>query len=68
MPPPGYSPGYEALLPKERMRIEPIKQYKHDFDGIRNLLGPVQSLSHTEFAPSPVDTAQVRIYLLATFK
>ncbi|XP_072885345.1 ryanodine receptor 1-like isoform X1 [Hemitrygon akajei] len=59
MPPPGYSPCYEALLPKERMRIEPIKEYKHDFDDTRNLLGPTQSLSHTAFAPSPVDTAQI---------
>lgn len=59
LPPPGYAPCYEALLPKERMRIEPIKEYKHDFDGVRNLLGPTQSLSHTSFTPCPVDTAQV---------
>ncbi|XP_063061461.1 ryanodine receptor 1b isoform X2 [Engraulis encrasicolus] len=59
LPPPGYAPCYEALLPKERMRIEPIKEYKHDFDGVRNLLGPTQSLSHTSFTPCPVDTAQI---------
>ncbi|XP_031429541.1 ryanodine receptor 1b isoform X8 [Clupea harengus] len=58
-PPPGYSPCYEALLPKDRMRIEPIKEYKHDFEGVRNLLGPTQSLSHTSFTPYPVDTAQI---------
>ncbi|XP_046891412.1 ryanodine receptor 1b isoform X3 [Hypomesus transpacificus] len=59
LPPPGYAPCYEALLPKDRMRIEPIKEYKHDFDGIRNLLGPTQSLTHTSFTPCPVDTIQI---------
>lgn len=60
MPPPGYAPCYEALLPRERMRIEPIKEYKHDFSGVRNLLGPTQSLTHTSFTPCPVDTVQVK--------
>lgn len=41
------------------MRIEPIKEYKHDFNGVRNFLGPTQSLTHTSFTPCPVDTAQV---------
>ncbi|XP_031141122.1 ryanodine receptor 1b isoform X1 [Sander lucioperca] len=59
MPPPGYAPCYEALLPRERMRIEPIKEYKHDFHGVRNLLGPTQSLTHTSFTPCPVDTVQI---------
>ena len=59
LPPPGYAPSYEALLPKDRMRIEPIKEYKHDFEGIRNLLGPTLSLTHTSFTPCPVDTVQV---------
>ena len=60
VPPPGYAPCYEAVLPKDRLRIEPIKEYKHDFNGVRNLLGPTQSLSHTAFTPNPVDTVQVR--------
>lgn len=59
MPPPGYAPCYEAVLPRERMRIEPIKEYKHDFNGVRNLLGPALSLTHTSFTPCPVDTVQV---------
>uniref|UniRef100_A0A673BRB3 Ryanodine receptor 1 n=1 Tax=Sphaeramia orbicularis TaxID=375764 RepID=A0A673BRB3_9TELE len=59
MPPPGYAPCYEALLPRERMRIEPIKEYKHDFNGVRNLLGPTLSLTHTSFTPCPVDTVQI---------
>lgn len=59
LPPPGYAPCFEALLPRERMRVEPIKEYKYDLDGLRNLLGPIQSLSHTAFTPCPVDTVQV---------
>ncbi|XP_064408728.1 ryanodine receptor 1 isoform X5 [Latimeria chalumnae] len=59
LPPPGYAPCYEALLPKERMKVEPIKEYRLDFDGVRNLLGPVKSLSHTAFTPCPVDTAGI---------
>ncbi|KAL0168282.1 hypothetical protein M9458_036504, partial [Cirrhinus mrigala] len=49
---------FKFLPPPDRMRIEPIKEYKHDFDGVRNLLGPTQSLTHTSFTPCPVDTAQ----------
>ncbi|KAH0631540.1 hypothetical protein JD844_005911 [Phrynosoma platyrhinos] len=54
LPPPGYAPCYEALLPREKMRVEPIKEYKHDLNGVRNLLGPTQSLSHTAFTPYPI--------------
>ncbi|XP_063059704.1 ryanodine receptor 1-like [Engraulis encrasicolus] len=59
LPPPGYAPCYEAVLPKDRLRIEPIKEYKHDHQGVRNLLGPTQALSHTAFTPCPVDTVQI---------
>ncbi|XP_028825170.1 ryanodine receptor 1-like isoform X5 [Denticeps clupeoides] len=59
LPPPGYAPCYEAVLPKDRLHIEPIKEYMHDFNGVRNLLGPTQSLSHTAFTPYPVDTIQI---------
>ncbi|XP_050977786.1 ryanodine receptor 1 isoform X3 [Labeo rohita] len=59
LPPPGYAPCYEAVLPKDKLRIEPIKEYKHDYNGVRNLLGPTQSLSHTAFTPCPVDTVQI---------
>ncbi|KAM6946397.1 ryanodine receptor 1-like [Aplochiton taeniatus] len=59
LPPPGYAPCYEAVLPRDRLHIEPIKEYKHDYNGVRNLLGPTQSLSHTAFTPCPVDTVQI---------
>ncbi|KAA0711620.1 Ryanodine receptor 3 [Triplophysa tibetana] len=33
LPPAGYAPCYEALLPKEKMRVEPVKEYKRDVGG-----------------------------------
>ncbi|KAM9113707.1 LOW QUALITY PROTEIN: ryanodine receptor 1 [Pangshura tecta] len=59
LPPPGYAPCFEALLPRERMRVEPIKQYRQDAGSVRSLLGPTQALSHTAFTPCPVDTQQI---------
>lgn len=59
LPPSGYAPCYEALLPKEKMRLEPVKEYKRDAEGIRDLLGTTQSLSQASFIPCPIDTSQV---------
>ena len=60
LPPAGYSPCYEALLPKEKMYVEPVKEYKRDHEGIRDLLGTTHFLSQASFIPTPVDTTQVR--------
>lgn len=60
LPPAGYSPCYEALLPKEKMHVEAVKEYKRDHDGLRDLLGTTQFLSQASFIPTPVDTSQVR--------
>uniref|UniRef100_A0A3Q3BS42 Ryanodine receptor 3 n=1 Tax=Kryptolebias marmoratus TaxID=37003 RepID=A0A3Q3BS42_KRYMA len=59
LPPAGYSPCYEALLPKEKMHVEPVKEYKRDHDGVRDLLGTTQFLSQASFIPTPVDTSQI---------
>ncbi|XP_058255383.1 ryanodine receptor 3 isoform X8 [Hemibagrus wyckioides] len=59
LPPSGYAPCYEALLPKERMRVEPVKEYKRDVDGVRDMLGTTQFLSQASFIPTPVDTSQI---------
>uniref|UniRef100_A0AAZ3NWR2 Ryanodine receptor Ryr domain-containing protein n=1 Tax=Oncorhynchus tshawytscha TaxID=74940 RepID=A0AAZ3NWR2_ONCTS len=59
LPPAGYSPCYEALLPKEKMRVEAVKEYKRDHGGVRDLLGTTQFLSQASFIPTPVDTSQV---------
>ncbi|KAK1889355.1 Ryanodine receptor 3, partial [Dissostichus eleginoides] len=59
LPPAGYSPCYEALLPKEKMHVEPVKDYKRDHDGVRDLLGTTKFLSQASFIPTPVDTSQI---------
>ncbi|XP_064421057.1 ryanodine receptor 3 isoform X3 [Latimeria chalumnae] len=59
LPPTGYVPCYEALLPQEKMRVEPVKEYKRDYEGGRDLLGTTQFLSQASFIPSPVDTSQI---------
>ncbi|XP_069017865.1 ryanodine receptor 3 isoform X1 [Embiotoca jacksoni] len=59
LPPTGYSPCYEALLPKEKMHVEPVKDYKRDIEGVRDLLGTTKFLSQASFIPTPVDTSQI---------
>lgn len=41
------------------MHVEPVKDYKRDHDGVRDLLGTTQFLSQASFVPTPVDTSQV---------
>ncbi|KAK2510405.1 hypothetical protein Q9233_017776 [Columba guinea] len=61
VPPPGYSPCAEGLLPRERLRLEPIKAYRGERapPGSRSLLGPPYTLPHTALTPCPVDTVQI---------
>lgn len=59
LPPSSYAPCCEALLPKEKMKVEPVKEYKRDVDGVRDLLGTAQFLSQASFIPTPVETSQV---------
>ncbi|KAM6969596.1 LOW QUALITY PROTEIN: ryanodine receptor 3 [Tautogolabrus adspersus] len=59
LPPSSYAPCYEALLPKEKMKVEPVKEYKRDVNGVRDLLGTAQFLSQASFIPTPVETSQI---------
>ena len=59
LPPPGYSPCHEAVLPRERLHLEPIKEYRREGPRGPHLVGPSRCLSHTDFVPCPVDTVQV---------
>ncbi|KAM3591914.1 uncharacterized protein V6R79_009433 [Siganus canaliculatus] len=55
LPPPGYAPCYEAVLPREKLRLEPSQ----DQTAARGLLGPTITLSQAAFTPTPVDTSQI---------
>nr|XP_061824814.1 ryanodine receptor 3-like isoform X1 [Nerophis lumbriciformis] len=59
LPPSSYAPCYEALLPKEKMRVEPVKEYKRDLNGVRDLLGTTLISSQGSFIPTPVETSQI---------
>ena len=61
LPPSSYAPCCEALLPREKMRVEPVKEYKRDEEGVRDLLGTTQLLSQASFIPTPVETSQVAL-------
>ncbi|XP_031824383.1 ryanodine receptor 2 isoform X11 [Sarcophilus harrisii] len=59
LPPPGYAPCFEAVLPKEKLKVEHSREYKQDRTYSRDLLGPTVSLSQAAFTPIPVDTSQI---------
>uniref|UniRef100_A0A672FC04 MIR domain-containing protein n=1 Tax=Salarias fasciatus TaxID=181472 RepID=A0A672FC04_SALFA len=54
-PPPGYAPCYEAVLPREKLKLEASQ----DQTAARELLGPTITLSQAAFTPTPVDTSQI---------
>lgn len=60
LPPPGYAACYEAVLPKEKLKVEHSREYKQERTYTRDLLGPTVSLTQAAFTPVPVDTSQVR--------
>uniref|UniRef100_A0A4W6FFE5 Ryanodine receptor 2 n=1 Tax=Lates calcarifer TaxID=8187 RepID=A0A4W6FFE5_LATCA len=55
LPPPGYAPCYEAVLPREKLKLEASQ----DQTAARDLLGPTVTLSQAAFTPTPVDTSQI---------
>ncbi|XP_037829496.1 ryanodine receptor 2 [Kryptolebias marmoratus] len=55
LPPAGYAPCYEAVLPREKLKLEASQ----DQTAARDLLGPMVSLSQAAFTPTPVDTSQI---------
>ncbi|XP_037400044.1 ryanodine receptor 2 isoform X22 [Pygocentrus nattereri] len=59
LPPAGYAPCFEAVLPREKLRVEQSQEYKQDHGGTRDLLGPTVTLSQAAFTPTPVDTSQI---------
>ncbi|XP_056627769.1 ryanodine receptor 2 isoform X3 [Triplophysa dalaica] len=59
LPPSGYAPCFEAVLPREKLRVEHSQDYKHDHGNMRDLLGPTVTLTQAAFTPTPVDTSQI---------
>lgn len=60
LPPAGFSPCTEALLPKTRCKLELFhKLTRNHTDSQRDLLGPVVPISPVTFIPIPVDSSEV---------
>ncbi|XP_072311661.1 ryanodine receptor 2 [Eucyclogobius newberryi] len=55
LPPPGYAPCYEAVLPREKLKLEASA----DQTAAQDLVGPTLTLSQAAFTPTPVDTSQI---------
>ncbi|XP_077359216.1 ryanodine receptor 2 [Festucalex cinctus] len=55
LPPPGYAPCFEAVLPREKLKLEPSQHQT----AARNLLGPTVTMSQAAFTPLPVNTSQI---------
>nr|XP_061794423.1 ryanodine receptor 2-like [Nerophis lumbriciformis] len=64
LPPHGFTPCSEALLPKENLMVEMCHTYllAHE-DGKRELIGPFEPVSPVTFTPSPIDISKVELPL-----
>ncbi|KAM7385413.1 hypothetical protein PAMP_001499 [Pampus punctatissimus] len=60
LPPPGFAPCSEALLPRVKLKVEPCHRYilAHR-DGKQELIGPLVPVTPVTFTPTPVDISKV---------
>ncbi|KAM3606327.1 uncharacterized protein V6R79_014397 [Siganus canaliculatus] len=62
LPPPGFAPCADALLPKVKLKVEPCQKYILDHgDGKQELLGPLAPATPVTFTPMPVDVSKVTL-------
>ncbi|KAG7228617.1 hypothetical protein INR49_013303 [Caranx melampygus] len=60
LPPPGFAPCTEALLPGVELKVEPCHKYILDHgEGKQELIGPIAPVTPVIFTPTPVDTSKV---------
>lgn len=66
LPPLGYAPCFEAVLPREKLKLVSSQ----DITGPGNLIGPTVMMSQAAFTPTPVDTSQVKttVAIISTLK
>ena len=60
-PPDNFSPCYECLRPKQKLRLEPCFQLGDLPKGL--LVGPAEIRDHEPFVPRPVDTNNVSTFM-----
>uniref|UniRef100_A0A3Q3K423 Ryanodine receptor 2b (cardiac) n=1 Tax=Monopterus albus TaxID=43700 RepID=A0A3Q3K423_MONAL len=60
LPPPGFAPCSESLLPGVKLKVEPCQKYiLHREEGKQELIGPLVPLNPVTFTPTPVDISKV---------
>uniref|UniRef100_A0A3B4UXI4 Ryanodine receptor 2-like n=1 Tax=Seriola dumerili TaxID=41447 RepID=A0A3B4UXI4_SERDU len=60
LPPPGFAPCSEALLPRVELKVEPCQKYILDHgEGKQDLIGPLIPATPVIFTPMPVDISKV---------
>ncbi|TKS85783.1 Ryanodine receptor 2 [Collichthys lucidus] len=60
LPPPGFAPCSDALLPRVKLKVEPCHKYILDRgEGKQELIGPLIPASPVTFTPAPVDISKV---------
>lgn len=61
LPPPGFTPCSDALLPKVKLKVEACQKYIfNDGEGKQDLFGPLIPTTPVVFIPAPVDTSKVK--------
>lgn len=61
LPPPGFAPCSDALLPRVKLKVEPCQKYIFDQGyGIQELIGPLVPATPVTFTPTPVDLVKVK--------
>ncbi|KAE8280778.1 Ryanodine receptor 2 [Larimichthys crocea] len=59
LPPPGFAPCSDALLPRVKLKVEPCHKYILDRgEGKQELIGPLIPASPVTFTPAPVDISK----------
>ncbi|XP_062257090.1 ryanodine receptor 2 [Platichthys flesus] len=62
LPPPGFAPCSEALLPRVKLKVEPCQKYIWDLgEGKQELIGPLVPVTPVTFTPTPVDISKVAL-------
>lgn len=65
LPPPGFAPCYDALLPRVKLKVEACQKYIFDHgEGKQELIGPLVPATPVTFTPTPVDISKVKISIV----
>ncbi|XP_028459753.1 LOW QUALITY PROTEIN: ryanodine receptor 2 [Perca flavescens] len=60
LPPPGFAPCSDALLPRVKLKLEPCQKYILDHgEGKQELIGPSVPATPVTFTPTPIDISKV---------